>query len=166
MFCPLSVYLHGVYESFDTSLYHDTPQVEGRLNHESIDSGTYSTSKHILQGLSVYSGTYGIMGKIDIYDEKKKMLVERKTKIKRIWPGYMYQLYGQYFCMKEMGYKIETLFLHSLSDNKRYPIPLPEERDKKRFLFFIEAMRSFDIRTYKNHRCHKCTNSIYGILTW
>lgn len=165
-YCPLSLYLHSVYESFDTSLYHDTPQVVGRINHAMIEEGRYSTSKHILQGISVYSEQFGIMGKIDIYDEKKKELVERKTRIKTIWPGYIYQIYGQYFCMREMGYEVEKLFLHSLADNKRYPVLLPAEREEKRFGFFVGEMRAFDIRQYKNHRCKKCANSIYGILTW
>ncbi|TSC78599.1 MAG: putative RecB family exonuclease [Parcubacteria group bacterium Gr01-1014_33] len=165
-FCPLSLYLHSVYESFDTSLYHDTPQVVGRINHATIEEGRYSTSKHILQGISVYSEQFGIMGKIDIYDAKKKELIERKTRIKTIWPGYIYQIYGQYFCMREMGYEVEKLFLHSLADNKRYPVMLPAEREEKRFGFFVEQMRAFDIRRYKNHRCRKCANSIYGLLTW
>ncbi|MBI3421274.1 MAG: type V CRISPR-associated protein Cas4 [Candidatus Sungbacteria bacterium] len=166
MFCPLSLYLHSVYEPFDTSLYHDTPQIVGKANHAAIEEGRYSTSKHILQGLSVYSERFGIMGKIDIYDEKKKLLVERKTKIRTIWPGYIYQIYAQYFCLMEMGYAVEHLALHSLSDNRRYPLPVPTERDAARFGFFIEQIRAFDIRRYKNHRCAKCTKSIYGLLTW
>ncbi|OHA06993.1 MAG: type V CRISPR-associated protein Cas4 [Candidatus Sungbacteria bacterium RIFCSPLOWO2_01_FULL_54_21] len=166
MFCPLSLYLHSVYESFDTSLYHEAAQIEGRANHEGIEQGTYSTSKHILQGLSVYSERFGIMGRIDIYDEKKKLLVERKTRIKTLWPGYVYQVYGQYFAMREMGYRIEQIALHSLKNNKRYFLPIPTERDEKRFGFFIDQMRAFDIRRYKNHRCHKCMRSIYGLLTW
>ena len=166
MFCPMSLYLHSVYESFDTALYHDTPQIVGKANHAAIDEGKYSTSKHILQGISVYSSQFGIMGKIDIYDEKKKLLVERKTKIKVIWPGYVYQIYAQYFCLTEMGYAIEQLALHSLADNKRYAAPLPTERDEERFGFFIDQMRAFDMRKYKNHRCRKCSESIYGMLAW
>lgn len=166
MFCPLSLYLHSIYEGFDNSLYHDTPQIVGRANHEAIDEGRYSTSKHIVQGMSVYSGRFGIMGKIDVYDEKKKLLVERKTKIKVVYPGYIYQLYGQYFCLTEMGHKIERLALHSLCDNRRYPVPIPTDRDAERFGFFIDQMRVFDIRKYKNHRCQKCTKSIYGLLMW
>ena len=165
-FCPLSVYLHSVYESFNTSLYHDTPQIEGKLNHAAIDEGRYSTSKHIMQGTSVYSEKYGLMGKIDTYDAKKKALVERKTKIKTIWHGYVYQLYAQYFCLQEMGYEVERLYFHSLKDNKRYPVPLPSERDEKRFGAVIEAIRNFDIQKYTRHRCHKCGDSIYGFLTW
>lgn len=166
MFCPMSLYLHSIYEGFDTSLYHDTPQIVGQANHAAIEEGRYSTSRHILQGMSVYSERFGIMGKIDIYDEKKKLLVERKTKIKAIYPGYIYQLYGQYFCLREMGYEIENLALHSLSDNRRYPVPVPTEQDATRFGFFLEQMRAFDIRRYKDHRCAKCTKSIYGLLTW
>lgn len=166
MFCPLSLYLHSVYQGFDTSLYHDTPQIEGRANHETIDQGVYTSSKHVLQGLPVYSERFRIMGKIDIYDEKKKLLVERKTRIKTLWPGYVYQVYGQYFAMTEMGYEIEQIALHSLKTNKRYFLPIPTEQDEKRFGFFIGQMHAFDIRRYKNHRCPRCTRSIYGLLTW
>lgn len=166
LFCPLSLYLHSVYESFDTSLYHDTPQVVGRANHASIEEGRYSTSKHVLQGIPVYSERYGIMGKIDVYDEKAKTLVERKTKIKKIWPGYVAQVYAQYFCLSEMGQKVEQIYLHSLTDNKRYSVPLPQEREQEGFAQLIEEIRTFDIRRYENHRCPKCANSIYGILTW
>ena len=38
-----------------------------------------------------------------------------------------YQLYAQYFCLREMGYEVEKLKLYSLDDNKVYEIPLPNE---------------------------------------
>ncbi|MDP3769813.1 MAG: type V CRISPR-associated protein Cas4 [bacterium] len=166
LFCPLSLYLHSVYESFDTSLYHDTPQVVGRINHAAIEDGRYSTAKHILQGISVYSERFGIMGKIDIYDAKKRALVERKTKIKKIWPGYVAQVHAQYFCLSEMGYKVERISLHSLADNKRHSVALPQEREQEDFARLVGEIRAFDIRKYERHRCAKCANSIYGILTW
>lgn len=166
LFCPISLYLHSVYESFDTSLYHATPQTVGKINHAGIEEGRYSTSAHLLQGIPVYSERYGIMGKIDIYDAQKKTLVERKTKIKKIWPGYVAQLYGQYFCLREMGYAVKRLFLHSLADNKRYRVKLPSKTDVEAFSRLIERIRTFDVRQYRDHRCEKCVNSIYGMLTW
>lgn len=166
LFCPMSLYLHSVYESFDTSLYHDTPQTVGKINHAGIEEGMYSTSAHLLQGISVYSERYGVMGKIDIYDEKRGALIERKTKIKKIWPGYVMQLYAQSFCLRERGYTVKELFLHSLEDNKRYPVAFPTKEDEEAFAQLVEQVRMFDVREYQNHRCSKCANSIYGILTW
>lgn len=165
-YCPMSLYLHRLYADFHTSLYHEKAQTEGKINHEGIDQGKYSTSAHILQGMEVYSEQWGIMGKIDIYDEKKKMLVERKTKIKKLWQGYIWQICAQYFCLKEMGYCVENLFLHSLKDNKRYPVPLPTKYDEWRFEMLLDEMRKFDIRAFAKHECPKCAGSIYGGLAW
>ena len=128
LYCPRSVYLHSIYENFSSKTFHKTAQVVGKLNHASIDEGRYSSEKKYLQALPVYSGKYGIAGKIDIYDSEKKHLIERKTKIKKIWRGYIYQLYGQYFCMKEMGYKINKMFLYSMQDNKKYEISVPAKK--------------------------------------
>lgn len=165
IFCPKSVFLHSIYEGFDESTYHDTPQIVGKINHENIDNGTYSTAKKFLQGLPVYSRQYNVMGKIDIYDSEKKYLIERKTKIKKIYDGYKYQLYAQYFSMKEMGYEIEKLFLHSLNDNKRYEIPLPDSKEINKFERVIRWMQKFDI-LYDQVEVSpaKCDNCIYRNL--
>ena len=82
LYSPKSLYLHSVYESFDQDIYHEEPQKVGKLNHENIDQGKYSTAKKFLQGIPVYSEKYNIGGKIDIYDCEKKALIERKTKVK------------------------------------------------------------------------------------
>jgi len=165
IFCPKSVFLHGIYEGFHDSTYKDTPQVVGKINHENIDKGKYSTAKRFLQGTPVYSRKYNVMGKIDIYDRQKKALVERKTKIKKIYDGYKYQLYAQYFAMKEMGYEVEKLFLHSLTDNKRYEIPLPDGVETEKFERTIRWIQSFDILWSERHVSpEKCDNCIYRPL--
>ena len=44
--------------------------------------------------LDVYSDEYKIVGKIDLYDEISKTLIERKKFVKKIYDGYIFQLYG------------------------------------------------------------------------
>ena len=165
IFCPKSVYLHRIYENFDQNTYHQEPQKTGKLNHENIDNGKYSTSKKFLQGISVYCGKYEIAGKIDIYDVETKTLIERKTKIKKIYDGYKYQLYAQLFALSEMGYEVKQMFIQSLKDNKRYIIPLPTKTDIEKFEKVINLMRGFDIlRNKPLARKAKCDNCIYSNL--
>ncbi|MGC9031674.1 MAG: type V CRISPR-associated protein Cas4 [Minisyncoccia bacterium] len=166
LYCPKSLYLHLIYENFDESLFHDKPQNEGKLNHQSIEEQTYSTSKRFIIGKEVYSEKYKIMGKIDIYDSETQTLIERKTKVKKIFDGYIFQLYAQYFCLEEMGYSIKKIILRSLKDNKNYEIPLPNENDKKRFEEILNQIWSFNPKTLLNHHCPRCDNSIYGTLSW
>lgn len=166
MFCPKSLYLHGVYSSFDTSIYHDTPQTVGSVAHENIEDKSYTTSKHILQGLSVYSVRLGVKGKVDIYDAKNKCLIERKYRVKHIYDGYRYQLYAQMYCLEEAGFSVKRLFLHSLSDNKRYEIPLPGKVEKQEFEDVVSRIKSFDVVSIWNHSCSHCADNIYGLLNW
>ena len=166
LYCPRSVYLHSIYENFNAKTFHRSAQVAGKLNHASIDEGRYSSAKKYLQSLPVYSEKYGIAGKIDIYDSEKKHLIERKTKIKKIWQGYIYQLYAQYFCMKEMGYEIREMFLYSMEDNKKYKITLPTEKERLEFEKTIEQIRNYDPLADKKHSCPKCRDSVYGGLAW
>lgn len=159
IFCPFSIYLHGIYESFSEKTYHSSYQTRGKLKHESVDTGKYSTSKSVLQGLEVYSEKYELVGKIDTLDTEKKKLVERKNKIIKIYDGYRYQLYAQYFCLVEMGYSIEEMSLYSISDNKNYPIPLPDKNTTEEFEAVLEKIRKFDpsIKFSKNpQKCEKC----------
>ena len=79
--------------------------------------------------IDVYSEKYGVIGKIDMYDENKKLLVERKKHVNKIYDGYVFQLYAQYFAMLEMGYTISSLEIRSLDDNKKYKIALPNQDD-------------------------------------
>lgn len=166
LFCPKSLYLHSVYNSFDKSVYHDTPQTLGKIAHENIEDQTYTTSKYILQGLSVYSSKLQVKGKIDIYDAKNHYLIERKYRIKAIYTGFKYQLYAQMYCLEEAGFPVERLFLHSLSDNKRYEINLPTEAEKKEFEDIILKMKSFNAISMQDHVCKNCQENIYGLLSW
>ncbi|NCQ06629.1 MAG: type V CRISPR-associated protein Cas4 [Candidatus Moranbacteria bacterium] len=165
LFCPRSLYFHSLYENFSDTTYHTSAQTRGRLNHTTIDTGTYSSDVKFLQALEVYSEKYGLIGKIDIYDKEKKMLIERKSKISFLHQGYFFQLYAQYFALQEMGFPVEELVLRSLEDNKRYTVPLPTGESLREFEETIDAMQSFQM----NHssletNLKKCEHCIYQTL--
>ena len=92
-----------------------------------------------------------------------RTLVERKKKIKTVYDGYIFQLYGQYFSMIEMGYKVDRLELYSMDDNKKYKVLLPED-DSEMLLKFekvIEDINAFDIEKFSQRNRDKCLNCIY-----
>jgi len=166
IFCPRSIYFHQLYAKADESLYHTTSQSEGKAAHKSLDDKTYTTSKKVLQTIEVYSARYGIGGKIDTYDQSRKLLTERKKKIKVIYDGYVYQLYAQYYCLIEMGYEVNAIKLYSLDDNKSYPIPLPHENVEKQegFEMLISSLRSFDLSAPFEANSNKCVHCVYSPL--
>ena len=165
IFCPKSIYFHGLYENFSEKTYHQSPQIKGKIKHESVDYQKYSTEKKYLQGLEIYSEKYNLAGKIDMYDKDANALTERKNKIKTIYDGYKSQLYAQYFCMEEMGYKVEKLFFYSMSDNKKYKVVLPGKEEQLRFENVLKKMREFNM--FNNDFSAdpaKCANCIYREL--
>jgi len=164
IFCPYSLYLHSIYENVDESLYHQDPQVTGKLLHKPIDTQKYSTKRNVLQGVEVYSEKYQLAGKIDLYYQDKKKLVERKTKVAKIYNGYKYQLYAQYFALEEMGYEVTALQIRSLLDNKVYDIPLPDFKETIIFEAVIKSIRDFHVTSSYRQNPHKCTCCIYTNL--
>ncbi|MDP4010075.1 MAG: type V CRISPR-associated protein Cas4 [Candidatus Shapirobacteria bacterium] len=165
LFCPMSLYNHSIYESFDQKMFHSKYQTIGKIKHESIDNGKYSSLKRFLQGNTVYSQKYNIIGKIDIYDTKTKSLIERKFKINHIYKGYVYQLIAQYFCLVEKNISVEHLFLHSLKDNKRYEVNLPDQIVEADFSLFLRKIRNFNPNqiTFVAEK-KKCLQCIYSTL--
>jgi len=165
IFCPMSLYFHALYENFSQTVYHSAPQTVGKIKHENIEEGRYSTRKRYLQNLPVYSEKYNLMGKVDIYDKLEKALIERKFKIKKIYDGQKYQLYAQMYCLEEMGYMVKKLFIHSLADNKRQEIKLPDEAEKKKFEKTIEEIKNFNpLKCQFKINKNKCDNCIYREL--
>lgn len=166
IFCPRSIYFHQLYGRASTRLYHTKDQARGLAAHQTIDNQSYSTDKTILQGLEVFSERYNLCGKIDIYHAKTKELVERKKKIKVIYPGYIFQIYAQYFGMVEMGYTVKKLKLYSMDDNKNYPIPLPENEPEqlKKFEGLIDAIKQFSLSSHFSPNIKKCQRCIYRNL--
>lgn len=161
IFCPYSIYLHNVYMSSSEDSYHSTSQTVGKNSHQTIDTNTYSTSKNDIIGLNIFSNELGIIGKIDIYKADKKLLLERKYKLTEIYKGQIYQLWGQYFCMEEMGYKIEKLAFYSISTNKTFSIEIPSQNDYNELNNFINQFKQFNIETEINISINKCRHCIY-----
>ena len=138
IFCPYSIYLHNVYMDTDEGLYHATPQIRGRIVHETVDNKKASNRADDLQSLPVISEEYGLMGKIDIYKGKDHKLIERKYQLKNIYQGQIYQLWAQYLCMLEMGYDVRAIAFYEISTNKMIPIELPNQEQLDEFRRFIE----------------------------
>lgn len=163
IFCPASIYFHNLYGHQNTLTYQTEKQINGSGAHAAIDEHTYSSKKSILTSLEIYSQRYHIVGKIDQYDMESGVLTERKRKIKRIYDGYIFQLYAQYFGLSEMGYPVKTLRLYSLLDNKSYPILLPKEDPEMlaKFEKVIEEMRVFSLEDFMQTNTEKCKNCIY-----
>lgn len=163
IFCPASIYFHMLYGDTNRMLFQSEKQINGTAAHEAIDNNTYSSRKNIYTGLDVYCEKYGLVGKIDMYDADRKVLMERKRTVKVIYDGYVFQVYAQYFALKEMGYEVNSIVIHSMTDNKNYPIPLPEQ-DKnmlEKFENTIKAMHEFNLENYKQDNKEKCKNCIY-----
>lgn len=167
IFCPRSIYFHQLYKNFDHSVYKQTPQYKGLAAHKTIDQQSYSSSSHILQSFEIYSEKYGLCGKIDVFDIKKKRLTERKREVKNLFDGYIFQVYAQYFGLTEMGYLVESIVIHDLIHNKNYPIALPQDNPLmlKKFEDLIESMQQFDLlKSELNPLLSKCQNCIYSAL--
>ncbi|NCP67647.1 type V CRISPR-associated protein Cas4 [bacterium] len=160
VFCPKSIYFHHLYGRYHAGLYKEKPQIIGTLNHERIDKQSYSTEKRYLQGIEIYSQTYGLCGKIDLYDAQTKTLIERKTQVKTIYQGYKYQLWAQYFCLTEMGHEVKKLVLRSLNDNKNYALLPPSPAEIKEFETHLKKIRQFNPNdpsfTQNPEKCRRC----------
>ena len=163
IFCPASIYFHKLYGSINSKIYNTTYQVNGSNAHKAIDNHTYSSRRDVLQGIDVFCEKYGIEGKIDVFDIQKGVLTERKRTVSKIYDGYVFQLYAQYFSLLEMGYIVKRIRIHSITDNKNYDIKLPDE-DKEMFDKFqqlIENIRIFKIEDFVQTNKEKCSKCIY-----
>ena len=85
VFCPVSIYFHKLYGNQDNLTYQSQYQINGTKAHEKVDNKKYSTRKSVKMALDVYSDEYKIVGKIDLYDEISKTLIERKKFVKKIY---------------------------------------------------------------------------------
>ena len=161
IFCPRSLLFHDFLRSnYSPDSFRETPQVRGLAAHTAIDNGTYSTKKNILQGTMVYSYRYGLLGRIDIFDISNGSLVERKYSITAIYDGFRYQLYAQYFALKEMGYTVNSLALYSAKDNKKYKIAIPAKAEIASFEAVLKSIRTYepenDFSTPDLTKCRHC----------
>ena len=163
VFCPASIYFHMLYGDTNAILFQSEKQINGTAAHSAIDEGRYSSRKDILTSLDVYSEKYGLTGRVDIYDQKNRTLIERKRQIKTIYDGYIFQVYAQCVSLREMGYRVDNIYLYSMVDNKKYPVPLPESDSEmfRKFENIIEEMRTFSMEGFKQTNTLKCQNCIY-----
>jgi len=166
IFCPRSIYFHQVYGKLSTRIYHTPAQIRGKAAHEAVDEKRYSTRKGILQGMEVYCEEYGVCGKIDMYDSDKKILTERKKHITKIYDGYIFQIYAQYFALKEMGCDVLELRFYSSDTNKVYKVPLPEDdlEMKNKFENVIRDINSCDLNDFKQTNIAKCEHCVYAAI--
>lgn len=171
IFCPASIYFH-LLEDEEKVLYQTDKQLNGSNVHKKTDLAAYSTKKSVLQGIGVYSERFNLYGKIDTFDIGSGILTERKKKIKRIYDGYIFQLYAQYFALCEMGYKVKIIRLYSMDDNKIYLIEKPEDNVEmfKKFTDLIDKIVEFDFDNFRQPNVDKCKNCIYepmcGFTDW
>lgn len=163
IFCPVSIYFHKLYGNMDRMIYQSVDQINGTAAHKAVDEGSYSSCKNVITAIDVYSDKYNLIGKIDMYDANKKMLRERKKKVKQLFDGFIFQVYAQYFAMTEMGYEIEKLEIYSIDDHKHYPIARPEENIEmlEKFEKVIEDIRSFKMDSFVQENGLKCARCIY-----
>lgn len=164
VFCPLSIYYHQLYAGLSERLYYDAAQLDGKAAHKAIDNHRYSNHKNFLQGIDVYSDEYNLCGKIDVFDTEKRLLTERKKRIATVYEGYVFQLYAQCLCLREMGYDVQSIRFYSSDDNKVYPQKLPEENPAmfKKFKATVDRMHFFDPAVYAPASAEKCRHCIYN----
>lgn len=165
IFCPRSIFFAGIYrESVSDDVYHQTPQREGLVHHETIDENRYSSRKDIITGLTVYSEKYHLLGRIDIFDVTNGILTERKYSITAVYPGFRYQLYAQYIALTEMGFTVREMRLYSKKDNKVYPISIPDVQELEEFEGVITRIKNFSLLSPFSPNPKKCFNCIYNTL--
>ena len=147
-------------------MFHEDIQTKGRIAHLNIDSRSYSTKKEILQGVPIYSDEYSLCGRIDLFDIRQGLLRERKKHIKKIYDGFVFQIYAQYYCLIEMGYKVKRLCIYSLDDNKSYFIPLPKDNKEmdRRFKNLLEQIKTYNLEETFSPNISKCKKCIYKHL--
>ena len=148
----------------DEGVYHAAPQTKGKIAHESVDNKTSSNRKNDLLSLPVYSNRYKLMGKVDVYRQDEKLLIERKYQLRHIYQGQLYQLWAQYFCLLEMGYDVERIAFYEISTNTTIPVSLPDKNDIAKFSAFIESFHQFDPAETIMANPNKCKHCIYCSL--
>ena len=112
----------------------------------------------------MHSEKYCLLGRIDIFDRTNGILTERKYSVTAIYPGFRYQLYAQYFALKEMGFSVNQLRLYSKKDNKMYSIPIPGKAEIDEFENVISEMKNFSLDIPFRIHAEKCRHCIYSSL--
>lgn len=162
VFCPYSIYLHGIYSQVDDSLYHAAPQVRGSISHKATDGKTSSTRKDDILALPVVSDELCLTGKIDLFRKSEGHLIERKYQLKNIYRGQLYQIWGQYFCLKEMGYDVKQLSFYEISTKRFLPVSIPGEEEFYELKTVTEKYIQYKPDSKIDTDNNKCTHCIYN----
>ena len=104
------------------------------------------------------------MNPSEAFDQKTGELIERKNKITKLYDGYFLQIYAQYFCLLEMGFKVKKLSFYSLTDNKKFSVPIPNKQIIEEFDAFIKKVSNYNINNFTGVSKQKCEKCIYSIL--
>ena len=165
-FCPASVYYHLVDSNADKLMTQDQAQINGTFAHSAIDNHRYSTRKAVLQGVPFYSEQYDVQGSIDLFDVERGLLTERKRTVHKVYEGFIFQLYAQYYGLTESGYQVKRLQLYSMTDNKTYPVSLPDDDPemKAKFENTIDRIKNYTLDEFVQENSLKCRNCIYETL--
>lgn len=166
IFCPRSIYFHKLYDRFDDRFYKREAQVAGSAAHAAIDQKTYSSHKNVLQGMEIFCSKYNLAGKIDLFYQDEGHLVERKRNVVKIYDGYVFQVYGQYFGLVEEGFVVKKITIRDLTRNKNYPIHLPSESPEslEKFEKLINSIDGFSLGDPFIANAQKCEKCIYSPL--
>ena len=166
VFCPASIYFHMVDADTEKISYESYEQLQGSAIHKCIDRAEYSNNANILQGVPVYCAQYNLSGKIDLFDTVTGVLTERKRKITCLYDGQVFQRFAYCFDLREMGYAVKGLRIHSMLDNKRYPVPLPENNAgmMERFEKTVRDIQTYDLASFVQSNCKKCAGCVYEPL--
>ncbi|MFV0290262.1 MAG: type V CRISPR-associated protein Cas4 [Mangrovibacterium sp.] len=165
IFCPYSIYLHQIFEDGEIESFQASPQSEGRMVHADIDSEEHQTKdSSCVKGIYVYSESLKLYGKIDSYFPERRALVERKKEIKVLYQGYLYQLWAQFFAMREMGYCVDEIAFETIV-GKRYLLQqLPTVADYGRLKKVVLSMAAFRPEEFETQNSNKCVHCIYSAL--
>ena len=101
----------------DEDIFKTIVQLSGTNAHKATDSKKGSSRSCDILSLPVCSNSLGLYGVIDLYRGNTATLIERKLRLNHIFRGQLYQLWGQYFCMIEMGYKVNAIAFYEISTN-------------------------------------------------
>lgn len=144
----------------DDSVYKAEHLYKGSAVHKPVDEKKADNRKGVLQAFPVYSERLGLVGKIDTFNVETGELIERKTKVDKIYPRHIYQLWAQWFCLEEMGYDVKKLSLYDYTHNKKHNVEIPSKQEQHDFFSFIEAMKAYnpseDLIEMNEQKCRFC----------
>ncbi len=163
IFCPYSIYLHQIFDSGESETFSAAPQQKGKTAHTKIDSPTVHAKG--MRGIYVISDKLKLFGKIDVYYPDSKHLIEYKRQIKTVYQGFYYQIWAQYFCLIEMGFKVDSLELVSMIDKKRLALDIPSKAEFEELSSHVNKIMTFDPFSFcAEVNQNKCRHCIYSSL--